>query len=163
LTSLKNLAGYKCPSLSFNEGKSAASFCRQVAAWFPVMFCNFCLVKNHKITNDSTTTKAREKISTDLESLSFFYVRLTKFKNNPILLNKISHRFLLTTSYLLGERASCECFKRHCHLDKSAVKNLKVIEGQVEMDQAGERVKSSGHLVAVVLNALLFVTNEEVE
>jgi hypothetical protein len=53
--------------------------------------------------------------------------------------------------------------KRHCHLDKSAVKNLKVIEGQVEMDQAGERVESSGHLVAVVLNALLFVTNEEAE
>jgi hypothetical protein len=54
-----------------NEVKSAASFCRQVAAWFPNMFCNFYLVKNHKIANNSTTTKAREKISTDLESLEF--------------------------------------------------------------------------------------------
>ncbi len=54
-----------------NEGKSAASFCRQVAAWFPDMFCNFYLVKNHKITKNSTTTKAGEKISTYLESLEF--------------------------------------------------------------------------------------------
>jgi hypothetical protein len=37
-----------------NEGKSAASFCHQVAAWF----CNFYLLKNQQ---KSTTTKAREK------------------------------------------------------------------------------------------------------
>ncbi len=46
------------------------------------------------------TTKAIEKISSDLESLevqAFFDVCLTKFKNNQILLNKISHIFLLTT------------------------------------------------------------------
>jgi hypothetical protein len=36
-----------------NEGKSAASFWRQVAAWVPDMFYNFYLVKNH--------TEAREK------------------------------------------------------------------------------------------------------
>jgi hypothetical protein len=42
-------------------GKSAACFYRQVAAWFPDMFCNFYLVKNHKIAKNSTTTKAREK------------------------------------------------------------------------------------------------------
>ncbi len=52
-----------------NEGKSAASFYRQVAVWFPDMFCNFDLGKITKITNNSTTTKAAEKISTDLESL----------------------------------------------------------------------------------------------
>ncbi len=51
-----------------NEGKSAASFCHKVAAVFPDMFCNFCLVKNQKIAKNSTTTKAREKISTYLES-----------------------------------------------------------------------------------------------
>jgi hypothetical protein len=56
---------------NFNEGKSAASFCRQVAAWVPEMFCNFYLAKNHKIAENSTTTKAREEISTDLESLEF--------------------------------------------------------------------------------------------
>jgi len=43
------------------EGKSAASFCRQVAAWLPDMFCNFYLVKNHKMAKTSTTTKATEK------------------------------------------------------------------------------------------------------
>jgi hypothetical protein len=32
-----------------------------VAAWFPDMFCNFYLVKNHKIAKNSTTTKAKEK------------------------------------------------------------------------------------------------------
>jgi hypothetical protein len=35
----------------------------------PDMFCNFYLVKNHKIANNSATTEAREKISTYLESL----------------------------------------------------------------------------------------------
>jgi hypothetical protein len=43
--------------------------------------------------------QAIEKISTDLESLDFlefFDVRLTKFKNSQILLNKISHRILST-------------------------------------------------------------------
>jgi hypothetical protein len=54
-----------------DEGKSAGSFCRQVAAWVPDMFCNFYLVKNDKIANNSTTTKAREKISADFESLKF--------------------------------------------------------------------------------------------
>jgi hypothetical protein len=55
-------------SMTSNEGRSAASFCRQVASWFPDKFCNLYLVKNHKIVKNSTTTKAREKIITDLES-----------------------------------------------------------------------------------------------
>ncbi len=46
---------------SFNEGESAVSFCWQVAALFPDMFCNFYLVKSHKIAKNSTATKAREK------------------------------------------------------------------------------------------------------
>jgi hypothetical protein len=54
-----------------NEGKSAASFFRQVAAWFPDMFSNYCIVKNHKIAKNSTTTNAIEKISTNLEYLEF--------------------------------------------------------------------------------------------
>jgi hypothetical protein len=33
----------------FNEGKSSASFCHQVAAWLQDMFCNFYLLKNLKI------------------------------------------------------------------------------------------------------------------
>jgi hypothetical protein len=49
----------------YNEGKSTASFCHQVAVWFPDMFCYFYLVKDHKIAKNSATTKAREKISTD--------------------------------------------------------------------------------------------------
>ncbi len=43
------------------RGKSAALFCRQQAAWFSDMFSNFYLLKNHKIANNSATTKAREK------------------------------------------------------------------------------------------------------
>ncbi len=31
----------------------------QVAAWVPDIFCNFYFVKNHKIANNSATTKAR--------------------------------------------------------------------------------------------------------
>ncbi len=47
-----------------NEGKSVASFCCQVAALVPDMFCNFHLLKNHKIVNNSPTTQAREEMST---------------------------------------------------------------------------------------------------
>jgi hypothetical protein len=35
------------------------------------MFFNFYAVKNHKIAKNSTITKAREKISGDLESLEY--------------------------------------------------------------------------------------------
>jgi hypothetical protein len=56
--------------LSHNQGKSGASFCLYVAAWVSDPFCNFC--ENHKIDDNSITTKAREKISTDLELLEFF-------------------------------------------------------------------------------------------
>jgi hypothetical protein len=45
----------------FDMGKSAASFCHQVAAWAMDMFCNFYLAKSHKIANNSITTKPREK------------------------------------------------------------------------------------------------------
>jgi hypothetical protein len=60
----------------FNEGISAASFCHQVAALVPDMFCNFYLVKNHNIANNSATTEAGEKISTYLESLEFYFKKL---------------------------------------------------------------------------------------
>jgi hypothetical protein len=35
-----------------------------VAALVPDMFCNFYLVKNHKIANNSATTEATEKNAT---------------------------------------------------------------------------------------------------
>jgi hypothetical protein len=38
-----------------------------MVSWAPDMFCSIYLVKSHKIA----TTKAREKISTDLESVEF--------------------------------------------------------------------------------------------
>ncbi len=44
-----------------NEGKSAASFCCQVAALVLDMFCNFYSVKNHKIVNNSATMKLEKK------------------------------------------------------------------------------------------------------
>ncbi len=59
--------GYTLP-LQLTGGISAASFCLQVAAWFPDMFHNYYLVKHHKIVENSTTTKTREKFSTNLES-----------------------------------------------------------------------------------------------
>jgi hypothetical protein len=46
------------------EGKSAASFYRQVAACLPDMFCSFYQLKSHKIAKkNSTITKVREKLS----------------------------------------------------------------------------------------------------
>ncbi len=51
------------------SGESAASLCRQVAAWVPDMFCNFYSVKNHKSAYNSTITNAREKINAGSKSL----------------------------------------------------------------------------------------------
>jgi hypothetical protein len=47
--------------LHLMRGESAASFCRKEAAWVPDMFCNFYLVKNNKIANNSATTEHKEK------------------------------------------------------------------------------------------------------
>jgi hypothetical protein len=44
-----------------NKDKSADIFQRQVAAWAWDTFCCFCLTKNHKISNNTKTTEAREK------------------------------------------------------------------------------------------------------
>ncbi len=88
------------------EGKSAAIFCHQVAALVPDMFCNFYSVKNHEMAKNSTTTKAGEKMSTNLEFLEFqksFGVCLTKFKNNQILLHKKILSVRTTFSIELGE------------------------------------------------------------
>ncbi len=54
-----------------NQDKLAASFCHQVAGWFSGIIGNIYLAKNHNFANNSTTAKAEEKISTDLESLEF--------------------------------------------------------------------------------------------
>jgi hypothetical protein len=69
----------------------AVSFCHQMATWVSDMFCNFYLMKSYKRSNDSTTIEPREKISADLEFLESYNFVLTEFKNNQILLKKISH------------------------------------------------------------------------
>jgi hypothetical protein len=51
-------------------------------------------VNNHKIAKNSKTTKAREKLSADLELLEFnrfLDACLTKLKNNQIILNPQSY------------------------------------------------------------------------
>jgi hypothetical protein len=42
-----------------------------LSPWVQDMFCNFYLVKNHKIANNALATEAGEKVSTDLESVEF--------------------------------------------------------------------------------------------
>jgi hypothetical protein len=42
-----------CPFYELYEGKSAASFCLQVAAWISDMLCNFYLVIYHKIADNN--------------------------------------------------------------------------------------------------------------
>ncbi len=94
--------------ISPHYDKSTASFCHQVAAWVSDMFCNFYFVKNHKIANNSTTNKARLKISSYLESLEFqkcIKVYLTKLKTIKVYIIKLVTDFYRQQSYLLGERA----------------------------------------------------------
>jgi hypothetical protein len=43
--------------------KSAAIFCRQVVTWVLYMLCKIYLVKDHKISNNSTADKARKRIA----------------------------------------------------------------------------------------------------
>jgi len=76
-----------------NQDKSAAKLWRQLAAWVPDMFWNFYLLKIHNIADNSATTKAREKLSTELESLEFkkiLDVCLIKIENYKTLLNRMS-------------------------------------------------------------------------
>jgi hypothetical protein len=67
-----------------------------VAALFPDMFCNIYFVKNYNIAKNSTTTKAIEKTSADLESLEFLnflmYIRLI-LKTNKVYLIKLATGF----------------------------------------------------------------------
>ncbi len=46
---------YEIIQVRLNSDKSFGSFSCQVAAWVAIMFCNFYLVKNHKIANNSTS------------------------------------------------------------------------------------------------------------
>jgi hypothetical protein len=59
---------YSC----INKNKSGARFCCQMAEWVPHIFCNVCVVKNHKSAKYSITTGVRENISTNLEYLEFY-------------------------------------------------------------------------------------------
>ncbi len=45
----------------YNERKSTASFCHQVAAWYPDIFCNFYLLKNHNIEKTKQPLKPEKK------------------------------------------------------------------------------------------------------
>jgi hypothetical protein len=68
-----------------------------------ICFATFVWVKNHKIADNSTTSKARLKIRTDLESMEFsefLNARFTKFKSNWILHDKIYHWFLETAKLI---------------------------------------------------------------
>ncbi len=76
-------------------GYTSCQFLPQVVAWFPDMFWNFYSLKNHKISN-SMTTKAREKISIDLESLeawNFSGVCLSTLKTIKFYLIKFTADF----------------------------------------------------------------------
>jgi hypothetical protein len=102
-SSFGNSSNYDCmhnkpgPSAIKQSGLLAASFCHQVAALVGCKFCSFYYVKNHKIINNLTTTKAREKHKHRFGILKNFQCMFDLIsKHNQILLNFISHRFLVT-------------------------------------------------------------------
>ena len=63
-------------------------------------------MKNYKIANNSTTTKGREKISTDLESLEFYLKKLVyvwqNLKTIKVYLIKLETDFGWQTWYVVG-------------------------------------------------------------
>jgi hypothetical protein len=93
---------YEIIQVRLNSDKSVGSFSCQVAAWVAIMFCNFYLVKNHKIANNSTSAGAREKLSTDLESLEFYYCLMCLTLKNQIVCSKNSHKYILSAKVLCG-------------------------------------------------------------
>jgi hypothetical protein len=75
-----------------------------VAAGVSDLFHNFYFVKNYKIVHNSTTAEAQEKSNDTFEIpriLKFFDVCFNKFKNNPIVLYKIIHQFLVTNKLII--------------------------------------------------------------
>ncbi len=71
--------------------------CHQVAVWFPRMFRNFYLVKNHRVGSNLTSTEAREEISADLETLKLKQIDMCMTK-----LKTINCYFLKLAAYLQG-------------------------------------------------------------
>jgi hypothetical protein len=59
------------------------------------LFSNLNLVKKHKIAYNLATSEAGEKIAQILNKI-LKNINLIKFRDNAILLNKISHQFLVT-------------------------------------------------------------------
>jgi len=89
--------------------ESAARFCRQVAAWVPDVFCNFYLVKNYEIAQNSTTTKAREKNKHIFEIFPIFLVYVwANFKMIKFYLTKLATGFKRQPSYLVIERSTLQ-------------------------------------------------------
>ena len=60
-------------------------------------------MKNNKIANNSTTTEAGEKLSTDLEFQKFFDACLTKFRKIKFYLIKLATDFYRHPSFILSE------------------------------------------------------------
>ncbi len=65
ITGLKNLFLLCCKhvtsDLAFNEGKSAARFWHKLATWVQDMFCDFYLVKCHKLLTTQQPLKLEKK------------------------------------------------------------------------------------------------------
>ncbi len=76
-----------------------------MAAWVPEMFRNFYLVKSHKIADNSATAEAREKKSTDLESLEFVMYAYLNLEIIKFYL-KSSHKWQMITKLLIGWKNS---------------------------------------------------------
>jgi hypothetical protein len=134
----------------YNEWKSDASFCCQVAAWVPDMFSNFYLVKNHKIAKYSTTTNAREKISTDLEPLEFLnffmYIWLT-LKAIKFYLIKLATDFYWQTSYLKGERYSLITILKHAVHWRIELRYYQVTKLQKHFENLAKLSKKSKEVI----------------
>ncbi len=72
--------------LDINLDKPVPIFCRQVAAWAPDIFCNFYILKNHKIRLNNCSSKAEH-------ILGFLAIK--------VYLIKLSTDFKWQTRYLL--------------------------------------------------------------
>ncbi len=86
------------------EGQISCHFLPPGGSMVPRYVCNFYLVKKYKTFNHSTTTEATEKnedIFGILIFLEFFWQVLLNLKQIKFLLNKMRHRFQVTTKLFI--------------------------------------------------------------
>ncbi len=117
--------------MSLNEGKSAVSFCLQVAAWVSDMFCNFFFewkITKLLITEQLLNLEKNKHTFGILRILGFFLMHVWLYlKTIKFYLIKLATDFHWKPSYLLGKRATLPWPNLNCHIHVTYLLSLTLL------------------------------------